>query len=835
MSPWPLIWIVLCFGAAMLFTPMEVPVKNESKLACYHCGTDCGTYPIVSEGKSFCCEGCKTVYEILEEGGLCQYYQLGEKAAVRGGEGAFEEEYAWLDTPSITQALITFSDGTRTHVRFNIPQIHCSSCIWLLEKLYKLHPSIVSSRVNFLRREVSIEYQQSEISLSEIAALLSRLGYPPDIHLDDLEQSETPPRKVSRIYYQLGIAGFCFGNIMLFSFPEYLSWGELDAGYGQFFGWLNLLLALPVFFYSARDYFLSAWTSIRQGGLNIDVPISIGILALFTRSLYEIVSQTGEGYMDSMVGLVFFLLIGKWFQQRTYERLSFDRSYRSYFPVAVIRQEGPEQKRVPINELNKGDIILIKQGEIIPADSVLLSGQAAIDYSFVTGESEPVEKMQGEWVYAGGRQTGPGILMQLSKPVSQSYLTQLWEQHQPAHIEGTQAIADRVARAFTPAILLIALAAGLFWLSEGIPKAINVFTAVLIVACPCGIALTSPFALGNAMRWMARARMYLKDAQVVESMAQVSHIVFDKTGTLSTKGEERPVFEGEPLSETSLQLLRSLTAQSNHPVSQALFQFAGPGPLFSVTSLHQVPGEGVYGTLAGRQVALGKKSFVAQWGPVPEEKDTPGRPTYFMIDGVYVGRFVLTSTFRPGWQEMVASLGRHFGLSVLSGDNEKDRKALAEVFPAGTPLKFHQSPFDKQAFVQALQASGEKVMMVGDGLNDAGALQESQVGVAVADNVNNFTPACDVIMDAALLPDLTQYLSFASNSLKVVRMGYGISLLYNIVGLAIAVQGYLSPVIAAILMPLSSLTVVLFATAATFWLGRRLPYREEDDLSQPRL
>ena len=295
----------------------------------------------------------------------------------------------FLDDPEMLERLIDFRDGSIAKITFRLPQIHCSSCLWLLERLYHLNRGIMDSRVNFLQKRATITFNIESISLRELVALLADIGYKPDLQLD-LAEGDDRQATDRTIYYQLGIAGFIFGNVMLFSFPEYL--GLEDSFFYRGFGYLNLLFSLPVVLYCARDYWRSALLGIRQRHLNIDVPITLGILALFLRSTYEILSGVGAGYLDSLAGLVFFLLIGKWFQQFTYDQLNFARDYRSYFPLSVSKKEAGAWRSIPLQKVVVGDILLVRNQELIPVDGKLLLQPAAIDYSFVTGENDPVQK-----------------------------------------------------------------------------------------------------------------------------------------------------------------------------------------------------------------------------------------------------------------------------------------------------------------------------------------------------------------------------------------------------------------------------------------------------------
>src|SRR5690606_28695563 len=320
-------------------------------------------------------------------------------------------------------------DGV-TLVTFHVPVIHCTSCVWLLESLHEVNPNIIYSNVNFTQKNVQISYKSNELKLSEVARLLTQLGYKPTINLQSLDKKASTYDR--SLILKIGVAGFCFGNIMLLAFPEYTlpfsnstpeAWLE---GNKAFFRWGMFLLSLPVMFFSATDYFKSAWYGIKNKQINIDLPIAIGFWVLFLRSIYDIVFDLSPGFFDSIGGLAFFMLIGKWFQQRTYKSMAFDRDYKSFYPIAVLKISNGIEQPVLLSELQTGDRILIRNEEIIPADAILMKGEAMIDNSFVTGESRLISKKPGDKIFAGGKQSGQAIELEIIKEVKQSYLTQLW-------------------------------------------------------------------------------------------------------------------------------------------------------------------------------------------------------------------------------------------------------------------------------------------------------------------------------------------------------------------------------------------------------------------------
>ena len=793
---------------------MTKKTEDTKNAICIHCGDDCGKHPVIWNEKAFCCNGCSTVYQILHENELCTYYDFESTPGIKIEEGKFKEKFAFLDDEEISKALYDFSEENIRKITLYIPAIHCSSCIWLLEHMHILNSGIIKSVVNFVKKEVSITFNHSTISLRQLAELLSSIHYIPEITLDQLQEKKNNSSN-KKLLYKIGVAGFCFGNIMLLSLPEYVPGHEyLEEHFKDFFGMMNFFLVLPVFFYSGNDYLKSAYKAIKHRFVNIDVPISLGILTLFIQSSFEIFTNTGAGYMDSLTGLIFFLLIGKWYQNRTYQALSFERDYRSYFPIAVSKIKTGKEESTPIEKLKKGDLILIRNQELIPADSILTKGEAHIDYSFVTGESKPVYKKAGDQIFAGGKQMGSAIELTIEKDVVQSRLTQLWNQSDQGEKEDSRlhSMIDQLSKYFTLIIIAIGLFAGIYWLFTDSTKAVFAFTSVLIVACPCALALSAPFAFGNIMRLLGRLGIYTKSADVVERFNSIDTIVFDKTGTITQADEMKISFVGADLSEEDLIAVKSLTRHSTHILSASLYDFYFNVRAVEVKDFQEIPAMGLSGKVKGKEVMLGSEKYVKQSSEV---KKTLATEVYLSIDGEIKGYFSLSNQYRKGLKELIQQLKGKYELHVLTGDNDSEKENLYALFPNSESIQFKQSPQDKLDYIKRLQEEGKKVLMIGDGLNDAGALQSSDVGISIADNIYHFSPACDAILEASKFDQLRKFLKISHQSVLIVKMSFALSFLYNFVGLYFAVQGILSPIVAALLMPISSVSVVAFATIAT--------------------
>ena len=756
----------------------------------------------------------------MDKSNLCTYYNL-ESAPGISPNLNFGTRFDYLDDLQTITKLIDFQDDKITSVTFYIPQMHCSSCIWLLENLFKLNNSIKNSKVDFLKKKLSVHFNHNEITLKQVVGLITSLGYEPQILLESVEKNPEPHIN-KKLYYKIGIAGFCFGNVMLLSFPEYLSIDISEVFFRKIFGYLNLILSLPVFLYSASGYFISAVQGLRKKIINLDVPISLGILALFIRSSYEVLSFTGAGYFDSLTGLVFFLLIGKFLQEKTYDTLNFERNYKSYFPLAVTILIDSNEKSIPVSKLMVGNRIVVRKNELIPADSILFSGDGKIDYSFVTGESKPVNKVIGEMIYAGGRQMGGAIELEVIKEVSQSYLTQLWnnDTFNKTSESAFTNFSNAVSKYFTAVVLLIAAIATLVWLPYNSATALNVFTAVLIIACPCALALSTPFTLGNAMRVFGKNKFYVKNSAVIEKAAKITSIVFDKTGTITEPGKSDLIYHGKVLSTDEQKLIKSLVRNSTHPLSKKIYDSLESEELFPVTAFNEISGMGIEGVVYGNHLKIGSSEFISS--PVKYDDDSFLRTEiYISINNESIGYFTVSNSYRKGVGEVIKQLEKKYKVSLLSGDNPAEKANLKKFFNKNSELLFKQSPENKLNYVRHLQFRKEKVMMVGDGLNDAGALNQSDVGISVTDNISNFTPASDAIADAEILNRLPVFLKYARDSVNIIYINFGISFFYNVIGLSFAVQGLLSPLVAAVLMPLSSITVVSFATLATNYMAKR--------------
>lgn len=790
-------------------------VSQNTKHTCYHCGNECNDEVIALNDKHFCCSGCKTVYQILNENDLCAYYDFNEQAGISPNKNTRTDKFAFLENEEIEKKLIQYKDDKQTHVTFYLPQIHCSSCLYLLENIHKIESNIVVSKINFNKREIFIVFNHQKINLRKVAELLTSVGYEPLISLQNTSQIK---KKISRgKIYKIGVAGFCFSNIMMLSFPEYLSGKSfVEPELKTLFSYMSFILSLPVFFYSATEFYTSAWHGLKNKYLNIDIPVVLAILLTFFRSLYHLFFLNQNGYFDSMSGLVFFMLIGRIAQNKTQQYLSFERDYTSFFPIAVNKLFNKKFKPVPIEQLKENDIIQIYANEIIPVDAMLSKGNASIDYSFVSGESAPLSANIGDIIYAGGKQTGEKIELMVLKPMNQSYLTNLWNKNNQAENETKNKFVDKLSKNFTIIVFAIAGIAFLYWALAGkISVGLDVITTVFIIACPCTLLLAATFTYGNMLRILSQNKVYVRHYNILEKINEIDTVVYDKTGTLTLSNNVTVNFVGEELSDEEKNYIKSTASNSKHVYSKSIVQYFTDNDTMEISNFKETIGKGIEAWVDEHYIKIGSPNF---FNKTNEHQKSI---MYVAIDNKLVGYFITSNAYRDGFSSILKSLEQKYKQVILSGDSIAEKEFLEKTLGKNVQLLFNQKPEDKQKFIQQLQKNNHKVLMIGDGLNDAIALKESDVGIAITENNNNFTPACDIILDATFFEKFQKLFLFSKQGKRIIKISFTFSFIYNVIGMYFALQGLLSPLIAAILMPSSTITIIAITFGLTQYSAKK--------------
>ncbi|MCC6817592.1 MAG: heavy metal translocating P-type ATPase metal-binding domain-containing protein [Bacteroidia bacterium] len=784
-----------------------IQVDNFHKVLkeCSHCGLPCDAHEIIENDHVFCCSGCAAVYQLLNQNDLCSYYSEGKGITPEPTEIG---EFDYLNEAETREKFIVFNQGATVQFRFFIPGMHCNSCIYLLERLERFNTGILSSRVDFFNKELLVTVNSNDVNISDLVILLFHLGYKPDLSLSN--NAGVGKKKISTQAIKIGIAGFCFGNIMMLSFPEYLGL-SLDAGslvLKRWFDFISLGLALPVLFYCSTEFFESSFKAIRQRTLNIDLPIALAIVATFGRSLYELFVNHQSGYFDSMAGIVFLLLSGRYFQDLTYHSLTFDRDYKSYFPLSARLIVHGDSMVVNIKNLKSNDIIELRNGELLPADARLVSDYATVDYSFITGESKPVALKAGERVFAGAKISGNAVRLELISSTDNSRLVKLWAVEKDKE-EKDNSLTEKINYWFTLGLLLIGAFAFIYQYNiNGLEEAFKSLTSVLIVACPCILLLATTFANGHLLRKLKLNGMFVKNKNTLTQLNDCDTIVFDKTGTL-TDNKNFEIEDYTNLSNNEHKLVGLICHQSVHPYSTAISKQYYDFEYGQLEAYTDVVGKGLQAKVNGVLIKVGSASFLG----LNAASVALSGVMHVEFNGVYRGYFVLIHKIRSETNTLTNELKKDgYDLYLSSGDNELNKDILVAPF---TDTLIHQSPEDKVALVKNLKAQGKVVCMTGDGLNDAPALKEADIAISVADDVNSFFPSCDVLLTAPALGQLPDLLRFIKASKWVIIISFAFSLVYNVIGLYFAINAQLSPLMAAILMPSSSFTMLILTWALT--------------------
>nr|MBP6456527.1 heavy metal translocating P-type ATPase metal-binding domain-containing protein [Chitinophagaceae bacterium] len=758
--------------------------------------------------KYFCCNGCNNVYLLLHQHQMEDYYCLNEVPGKKI-ELQHSNKFDFLNDEEIIQKIISFKNEKIIQVEFYLPQIHCSSCLWLLEHLYKINENINSSQVNFLDKKVKIQFNYNFISLKEVADLLTTIGYEPYISMQDYEGEEKNVSSRKNVV-KLGIVGFCFANIMLISFPEYLGMEFLEfPKLTVFFRYTSLLLSLPVLAYGAKEFFVNAIKSLKQKVLNIDAPIALAILITFLRSVIEIFSNTGSGYLDSMSGIIFFMLIGRTIQSRTFKNLKFNRDFKSYFPIAVhVVKNGIEISK-KIQEVEVKDVIKLYHQEIIPVDGILISRKTQIDYSFVTGESEISELNVGDLVFAGGKIMSSNVEIQTIKSFKQNTFTNLWNNEVFSKDKNDQIdFVEKVSKYFSMILLILAFSGFLFWQISGEQMlSWQVLTAVLIIACPCTLLLATSYTYGFLIERFSNMGFYVKNASVLSKLTNINHIVFDKTGTLTNSvSPDIILHELKKVSSENFDLLLSVMQNSSHPLSKMIVNNYKNYKKIKVENYKETSGMGIEAWFDDKYIKIGKQEFVLKSNHIESKHTT----VFFKIDQEVEGFFEIKMELKSNVVNLLEKLNS-FKLSLLSGDNAASEHQMKSIFPVGSKLYYNQSPSDKLEVINDLKKNNDTILMIGDGINDAGAIKQSDVGISIVSNQFSFSPASDAILDENSIQHLNEIIYITKQVKRFIISLFVYSLFYNIIGISISLSGNLKPVYAAILMPISSISVIMIA------------------------
>ncbi len=811
----------------------------STTLGCFHCGL-----PVTEEGKQeaeiagekheFCCSGCVVVCQTIYDSGLDGFYQRLQSSEIAPPPEQ-NQDLEQFDLEDVQAEFVT-TVGNESEAILLIEGIHCSACVWLIERALEPLEGVLLSEVNLAHHRLRLRWDQSQIKLSRILKRLHALGYVATPF--DAERAEGLAVKQNKsMLYRMAFAGFGMANIMWISISLYageLSASGIDPEHKQFFHWISLFLATPVLLYSGWPFLRGAFSGLIHRRLNMDLPISIGVIATYTYSTWVTLTGVGDAYFDTVVAFLFIILIGRYLEGMS-RRNATSASSRlmELQPRSAMRIENGEPTLVSVRRLALGDQVRVRPGEKLPVDGLIIDGQSNVDESMLTGESRPVKKQMGDEV-AAGTVNGQGTLTvevsQLGQNTALAKIIHLVESAQGSKAP-IQSLTDRVVPWFIAVILGLATATFLFWsYYADFDTALLAAVSVLIITCPCAFGLATPMSLAVSVGHGAGNGVLVKNGTALETLAGATHIVFDKTGTLT---EGRMVVSEICLNDkSSLQVdeLLSLTAQveshSEHSIAKAIVaksietvdQQKNSFQKEKVSEFKSIPGRGVTAVVATHSVIIGNRAILEEQGIMIsaelEQKSyaaehAMGVAVFVAIDGQLAALIVVQDKIRDEASELIRTLrSEGVGITLLTGDSQGAAEYVAESLGGDIEVIAHVRPEDKEKVIADLQARGECVVMVGDGVNDAPALSRADVGIAMGSGTDISMDCADIVLMSNELLKVRFALNLARQTIRTIRQNIYISLGYNIVLIPLAMSANLTPVFASIAMPISSLLVI---------------------------
>jgi Cu2+-exporting ATPase len=796
-------------------------------VACAHCGLDVPGARIESQSpRSFCCSGCATAWQVLHEAGLDHYYALSRRreARVESTGRSFEE----FDHDAFVERYVKHRADGLDETDLYLEGVHCPSCVWLVERIPTAVTGMAGAELDLARGRVRVTWDPKQVRLSAVARFLDTLGYRP--HPFRGGRADTLRRAEDRaMLVRIGVAGALAANTMLAALALYSGWfSGMERDWTRYFRVVSLLLTAPALFGPGRVFLRGAWGSLRARMLHMDVPIALALVAAFSRGLVNTITDRGPVYFDGVAMLVFLLLVGRFLQQRA-ARTAADSAELLYglAPATARLRDGDATREVPSEALLPGMLVEVRHGETLPADGEVGEGHGALDHALLTGESRPRGVSPGDEVFAGTVSRGATLLVRVTRAGEDTRLAHILHEVERGTSRRAPVVrsADRIAGVFVTAVLVLAAITWAVWRRHDPAGALDHAIALLIVTCPCALALATPLAVTVAIGRAARGGVLVKGGDTLEALARPGTLVLDKTGTLT---EGRPTLTAWQGPSGVRAYVLALEAHATHPVAAA-FAEAWPGVTPArATDVRVRIGAGVSGRIDGHNVAVGSPQWIRTLvrahdlvASCPTCASDPSlTPVWVAVDGQVVACAGFGDRIR---EDVPATLARlreaGWDLHLLSGDDS------AVVAAAGRALGFAPeqvtggaSPEDKVAVIEALARKG-RVVMVGDGVNDAAAIARATVGVGVRGGAEACLAAADVYLARPGLAALASLTTGAKRTLGVIHAGLGLSLAWNLAGAAMAMAGLVNPLVAAIAMPLSSVSVVVLAWRARTFQG----------------
>ena len=797
-------------------------VGTAQGMRCTHC-----TLPVpaglIAAGadRQFCCSACRTAYAIINEHGLDDYYAFAERRdrpVTASGRG-----YEEFDHDAFRAIYVQEGDDGLSECDLYLDGVHCASCVWLVEKVPLAIPGVVSAELDIGRSRCRVRWDRGRTPLSAIARFLDTLGYV--AHPFRGARADERRRREDRAsLVNIGIAGAIAGNVMMIALAIYAGWfGGIDPEFERYFRWWSFLLTTPAMLWPGRVFFKSAWGALRHRALHMDVPIAVAIAAGYLRGAVNTFTDTGPVYFDGVATLIFLLLVGRFLQQRA-QRAAAD-SAELLFSLApntarVVHDDGTVRE-VPTEAVLPGALLEVRAGDTFAADGIITRGRSAIDLSLLTGESRPVSVAEGTPVFGGTVNVSAPLRVTVTRSGESSRIGQLLKDVEESARRRAPVVrmADRMAGGFIAAVLVAAVATYWTWMGRDPSRALDNAIAMLVVTCPCALALATPMAITVAIGRAARRGILIKGGDALERLATPGLLLLDKTGTLTTGRLELEQWDGEA---SVRPLVAALEQHSRHPVAAAVLR-AMPGERADAEQVHEYIGGGIRGRVGGHDVHVGKPAWVLDQTTGVRETFAPLdealTPVLVAVDGIVVARMGFGDPIRPEAGAAVRALrARGWRLGILSGDDPRVVAAVGRTLGiAAHDCRGGASPEAKRATVVHALLDGP-VVMVGDGVNDAAAIASATVGIGVRGGAEACLAASDVFLARGGIGTLVELETGARRTVALIRLAIGFSLVYNVAGAALAFTGTMDPLIAAIVMPASSLSVVIAA-----WRGRTFP------------
>jgi Cu2+-exporting ATPase len=802
------------------------PVQHAG---CFHCGlpvapNDFFYSELAGAARQFCCVGCKSVCEAIFAAGLQGYYHRTPEGILLAPPPAPPKDMEMYDFDELQQEFVTRKDELRD-VHLLVEGIHCAACVWLIERAMQRSAGVRSAQVNLATKRLHLTWDNGRNKLSDLLRALSNVGYAAIPY--DPESAEGIIKKSNRaMLFRLFFAGFTMMNMMLVSIALY-SGADHDE-FRNYFHWVGFALATPTLLYSGFPFFRGAWGGLRAMRLTMDLPIALGISVTYLYSLYITLSgsKVGEVYFDTVTNLIFVILVGRYLDGMfRHQAVSATRRLMDLQPRVAIVLQGDEEKMTPIRGVKIGDQVLIKPGYQIPVDGIVVQGHSAVDESMLSGESSPVNKLVGANVVAGTLNTSGALIVEVAATLQDTVLAKIIRLVEVAQSSKApiQRLADTIVPWFVLATLLCAMFTFFWWSSHNFEIALMAATSVLIITCPCALGMATPMSIAVASGLAAGHGILVKNGQVLEKLSKVTHFVFDKTGTL-TEGKMRVsqvLTRVDKHIHDVLGRAAAVERYAEHSVALAIVQEADVQNVsyknFAVSEFQATVGLGVAATVAGQSVLLGS----AQWllrNQVALDDTLCLRADVFeqqvmtsvhcAIAGEHVAVLMLADKLRADAQAMVDTLrAQGIKMTLLSGD----RKVVAEAVAAqlgGMEVIAEVLPQDKDRVIQQLQQRGAIVAMVGDGINDAPALIRADVGIALGSGTDVSVESADIVLMHNELDKVRLATLLSRRTLRTIKQNIGLSFLYNVIMVPLAMMARVTPLVAAITMPISSLVVI---------------------------